>query len=1151
MAINLSVLVKLIEETPSFKELIQRLNASGTETKTLILDAARPYLIAALYSRLKLPVLLVTAQPENAKRLYEQVGVWLDSRSLDIYPEPDTLSYQRIIADFNIEQDRLQVLYSLINPQRRTPPFIICSVPALLQKTTAKAEFAAACHTLVNGSEVDPVALMHKWQEIGYQLENIVETPGTISRRGGIVDIFPPTTESPVRLEFFGNTIESIRLFDTASQRSLKVIQSVDICPANEILPWMNKPNILRLFKDLDISSCSPEVKEQYQQDIALVAEGQRPANLSFYASLFNSGCLLDYLPDNTLIIMDELKQIRDEIKYMEEQDADLRAQKIEAGELPVNFPYPHFYGKEIKVKQAKRPVLDLLSWGAPGDTDILKMEANPAPLYAGQLPVLISKSNSFLQQEQRLIYISNQASRLSELFEEQGIFSTVLNEITNVPPKGSLTILQGALDEGWVMGDTHLLTDKEIFGFIKDRRFFKKRPVKKHKLLVDMKPGDYVVHVEHGIGQFKCIQNMTTDSTQKEYLVLTYAAGDVLYVPTDQIDRVSRYVGSGEDAPALSRLGTQEWNRTKEKVKGEVEEIAEDLLELYAKREVVPGHVYPPDTVWQRELEASFPYIETPDQLKVQDEVKEDMAKAKPMDRLIVGDVGYGKTEIALRAAFKAVMDNKQVAVLVPTTVLAEQHLLTFRQRMGAYPVKVDVLSRFHSNKEQKAVISGLADGSVDICIGTHRILQKDVKFKDLGLLIIDEEQRFGVSHKEFLKKLREQVDVITLSATPIPRTLHMSLVGVRDMSVIETPPENRQPIRTYVAEYNDQLVKESILRELERNGQVFFVHNRVQGIAAIAEKIQKLVPEARVDIGHGQMPEDKLEQVMLSFQKGEFNVLVCTTIIESGLDLPNVNTLIVNQADRFGLTQLYQLRGRIGRGSNLAYAYFLYDRNKRLTPTAEKRLQTIYDATELGAGFGIAMKDLEIRGAGNLLGMKQSGNISAIGFNLYTQLLAQAVEDQKALRKGQAVPISKRRPQPSVDLPLKSYLPEDYIEEVDMRLSVYQRITSLTTVEEVDDLEKELKDRFGPLPAEAANLLFVIRIKALGYRAGIESILTNVDIVTLRLFTGLQFNRQKLMPYYKYGIKIGTTQLIMGLKRAGKDWQKVLTDILKTSAL
>jgi transcription-repair coupling factor (superfamily II helicase) len=484
-----------------------------------------------------------------------------------------------------------------------------------------------------------------------------------------------------------------------------------------------------------------------------------------------------------------------------------------------------------------------------------------------------------------------------------------------------------------------------------------------------------------------------------------------------------------------------------------------------------------------------------------------------------------------------------------VPTTVLAEQHYLTFKQRMGAFPVKIDVLSRFRSPKEQKRVIEGLANKTIDICIGTHRLLQKDVVFKDLGLLIIDEEQRFGVGHKEHLKKLREQVDVLTLSATPIPRTLHMSLVGVRDMSIIETPPENRLPIRTYVAEYNDQLIRDAILRELERHGQVFFVHNRVQGIAAIATKIKSLAPEARIEVAHGQMPEEQLEKVMLGFQNGESNVLVCTTIIESGLDLPNANTLIVNRSDKFGLTQLYQLRGRIGRGSNIAYAYFLYDRDKRLTPVAEQRLRTIFEATELGAGFGIAMKDLEIRGAGSLLGMKQSGSISAVGFTLYTQLLAEAVEEQKARRAGTLKETkATRRPETTVDLPLKAYIADEYISDVDTRLSIYQRLTALTLVEQVDDLAKEIKDRFGPLPLETQNLLFIIRLRCLGAKVGIESISTNDSVVTLRLFPGVPVQRPKMFPFYRYGLKIGITQLIINIKRMSPDWQKILEEIVKS---
>jgi len=578
------------------------------------------------------------------------------------------------------------------------------------------------------------------------------------------------------------------------------------------------------------------------------------------------------------------------------------------------------------------------------------------------------------------------------------------------------------------------------------------------------------------------------------------------------------------------------------------VANAAQELLSLYAAREVVPGFAFNPDTVWQQELEGSFPYVETPDQIEVQKQVKEDMEKAKPMDRLVCGDVGYGKTEVAIRAAFKSVMSGKQVAVLVPTTVLAEQHFSTFRQRMSAFPIRIEVLSRFRSPKEQQVILDGLAEGSVDICIGTHRLLQKDVAFKELGLLIIDEEQRFGVVHKEYLKRMRREVDVLTLSATPIPRTLHMSLVGVRDMSVMETPPEDRLPIKTYVADYNDRLVSEAILRELERNGQVFFVHNRVQSIGFIASKLRTLVPEARVDIGHGQMPEAELERVMSDFIQGKTDILVCSTIIESGLDMPNVNTMIVNQSDRFGLTQLYQLRGRIGRGANLAHAYFLYDRGKRLTPTAEKRLKTIFQATELGAGFGIAMKDLEIRGAGTLLGVKQSGHITAVGFHLYCQLLSQAVEEQKARLAGVAeVARPQRLPSPNIDLPLPAYIPEDYITDLNTRLVLYQKLARLERVEQIEALGQEFNDRFGTLPPEVENLLYALRIKILAAKAGIESISTEEGQIALRLFEGMRFDSQKLEPLSRDGVNIGNIQIMLNPKRLGNEWREVLEEVVK----
>ncbi|MFC2002321.1 DEAD/DEAH box helicase, partial [Chloroflexota bacterium] len=528
------------------------------------------------------------------------------------------------------------------------------------------------------------------------------------------------------------------------------------------------------------------------------------------------------------------------------------------------------------------------------------------------------------------------------------------------------------------------------------------------------------------------------------------------------------------------------------------------------------------------------------------QQEVKADMEKAKPMDRLICGDVGYGKTEVAIRAAFKTVMDNKQVAVLVPTTVLAEQHFSTFSQRLDAFPLRVEVLSRFKSPNEQRDILDGLASGNVDICIGTHRLLQKDVAFKDLGLLIIDEEQRFGVAHKEYLKKMRREVDVLTLSATPIPRTLHMSLVGVRDMSTMETPPEERLPIKTYVAEYNERLIREAVLRELERNGQAFLVHNRVQSIALVASQLQALVPEAEVAVAHGQMPEEELETVMADFTRGKVDVLVCTTIIESGLDMPNANTLIVNQADKFGLTQLYQLRGRVGRGASLAYAYFLYDGGKQLTPTAQKRLRTIFEATELGAGFNIAMKDLEIRGAGTLLGTKQSGHISAVGFSLYCRLLAEAVEEQKAGLAGPKEAKPPRLPTPTIDLPLDAYIPEEYVADVNTRIGLYQNLVKLEAPEAVADVVQEFKDRFGALPIAVENLLYAVKIKVLAAGAGIESITTEDGQIVIRLFWGMQFDRQKLEPILRDGVKLGTSQVRLSYKKLGKVWKKVLEEVV-----
>jgi transcription-repair coupling factor (superfamily II helicase) len=1141
---DLSLLLELIEASPAYDHLLEGLKKRAGNT--VALDAARPYLIAALHGRGRSTMLVVTAQPEHAKKLHEQLVSWCPTGQVWLFPEPDVLPYERLTPDTATEMERIQVLSALTGGSGgygEGAPLVIASAAALMSKTTAHGDFTSACHVIEVGTEIEPFRLLGKWETMGYQVENVVEVPGTMSHRGGIVDIYPPTSELPVRLEFFGNTIDSIRTFDPATQRSVDKIASVAVSPATELLAirHRDKRKLEEVLHGLDLAACTAETREQFRHDAEMLLGGQLPREAPFYASLFNSGSILDYLPSDARLVLDEPSNLQQTAADLDAEAEQIRTEKLERGELPRDFPRPYFTWDELSPAIEGSTCLRLAAWGFEEPMDFMS-----APGYAGKLPAFLEKTAELLNQQKCVIIVSHQASRLSELLAEKDIIAAPAEEVSQVPGPGMLVLVQGSLPEGWVMsGETYLFTDAEIFGFVKQRRLIRKRPTPRHKLMLDITPDDYVVHVEHGIGKFAGITTLSTAGSEKEYLVLQYAAGDTLYVPADQIDRVSRYIGAGDRPPVLSRLGTQEWNRTKQKAKEAAELLAQELLALYAAREVVPGFAFSRDSLWQQELEAAFPYVETPDQLETQREVKEDMERPRPMDRLVCGDVGYGKTEVAIRAAFKAVMDGRQVAVMVPTTVLAQQHFATFSERLEAFPINVEVLSRFRSTAEQSDIIDGLAEGTVDICIGTHRLLQKDVTFKNLGLLIIDEEQRFGVNHKEYLKKMRQEVDVLTLSATPIPRTLHMSLVGVRDMSTMETPPEARLPVKTYVAEYNDHLVREAILRELERNGQVFFVHNRVQSIAMIAASLRELVPEAEIAVAHGQMPEEELEHVMTAFTQGRVDILVTTTIIESGLDMPNANTLIVNRADKFGLTQLYQLRGRVGRGANLAYAYFLYDGGKHLTPVAHKRLRTIYEATELGAGFGIAMKDLEIRGAGTLLGPRQSGHITAVGFSLYTRLLAEAVEEQKALRAGAPKP-PPRLPALSVDLPLDAFIPEDYVPDVETRLELYRSLANPDAAEKLDDIAREYRDRFGNPPPEVENLFYAVRIKALAAKAGIETISTEEGQIILRRFQGLPFDARRLAPLLRSEIYVGRTQIRINYKKLRGEWKQTLEGVI-----
>lgn len=1187
---DLSCLLPLARELPVYQEITRQLLKGKTTPKVIVLNTARAYLIASLYYDFNLPLMVITTQPEAAKKLYEELQLWCQpSTNLRNFPESEfsPYEYSAINSRFT-SRERLNTLaaLSLYNHTRTdypdmhvspsttkaktvgphiqnksgqddiinlvtkggletTPPLIVSSALSIISKIITRQDFSSSCHILNPGMSIDPLQLLAKWQEMGYEMEDFVETPGEMSRRGGIVDIYPICNDYPVRIEFLGNEIESMRSFNPDNQCSIKKVSSLMVSPAKEAI--ISKAKTTSTLNSIYLDNCRPEVKQYIEEDLIKLKQNQWCTNAEFYFPMFNHGNIFHYLPDETVIVLDDIEEVKTVIERLNKESTASRDIKITDGSLPVSFPSPYLQWKTIDKELTRMQNLSIQSWQSD-EHNILSMPFTSAPSYGGNLDLFLNTAKQIVQQKQRLLIVSQQTKRLAELMQDDDIYIVPTTQLTKIPPRSSITLFQGSVENGWIMADELIiLTDSELFGVIKQRRPRRKTASERRWLIQQFNPGDYVVHIDHGIAHFSGLTMMPADGGEQEYLILEYAAGGKLYVPTDQIERVSHYVGSSGREPALNKLGSGEWYRTKKRVKESVAVIARELLGLYAAREVAPGFAFSPDTLWQHELEASFPYLETPDQAEAIAEVKEDMEKMKPMDRLICGDVGYGKTEVALRAAFKAVMDNKQVAVLVPTTVLAQQHFNTFNQRLQAFPLRVEMLSRFCSKEKAKEITEGLTDGSVDICIGTHSLLQKGIVLKDLGLVIIDEEQRFGVVQKERLRQIRSEVDVLTLSATPIPRTLHMSLAGIKDMSIMETPPEERLAIKTYIGVYDETLIRQAILRELERNGQVFFVHNRVQDIAIVANKLENLIPEATISIAHGQMSEDKLEKVITEFVAGMSNVLVTTTIIQLGLDMPNTNTLIIDQADKFGLTQLYQLRGRIGRGTNQAYAYFLYNREKQMSTQARKRLRTIFEATELGSGFAIAMKDLEIRGAGNLLGVKQSGHIAAIGFDLYCQMLADAVEELKTggANEGQS---SIDKPgtlqPPSIVLPITAYMPEEYITNLNTRLILYSRLAKIRHQEDLVNIIQELRDRFGPLPEAAKNLLYVARIRVLAIQAEVNSILTHRRHITIKLSKKDNIPADK---YHNTAIKIGVTQISIDTRVLGNQWKSVLEKVLQ----
>ncbi|MFL5659199.1 MAG: transcription-repair coupling factor [Ktedonobacteraceae bacterium] len=1155
---TLQGLIALLAQRPEFRRLLEQIKkGEGLPALTGITESARPYVIAALTSALKQPLLVVVEDERQASQVVESLQAFVEHPNDALFlPDRDALPYERLISDAATTQQRMQALIALTERNL----IVVCSARVLTQQVIPPQELSATLFNLQPGQEVDLSLMLEHLYNLGYEPVAEVEEPGQFSHRGGIIDLFPPTLPRPVRVEFFGDEIESLRTFDQETQRSLNPIASCVVGPAREALP-MRGSEAAKELEQLHSEMLHRECEERWKHDLEELRQRHSFDDIAFYLPyLHGPATVLDYLPRGGLLVLDNPESIQRRIAELDEQAQEMKERFERDRENPPHLRAAHFTWNQLEPQLQQRRQLQFagilsaaegeFDAGLHSGTEQLVPSFSSASSYGGRLRPFVQDCRKALDNRERVVIVTAQARHMAEVLSDESILHDATIHVSpgvninTLPENATLTLIQGQLVEGWQSRALALrvFTDTEIFGWSKRRNVQRRKPVTPASFLAEVNAGDYVVHQEHGIGRFEGLVKLNMAGVEREYLLIQYAGTDKLYIPTDQLDRVTRYIGMGEAVPALSKLGSTEWTRAKSKVKENVQDIARDLLRLYSAREAAKGFAFSPDSEqpWLQELEDAFPYEETPDQARAIEEVKADMERPRPMDRLVCGDVGYGKTEVALRAAFKAVLDQRQVAILVPTTVLALQHFNTFRERLKPFPVRVELLSRFRSEKEQKQLLEDLAFGKVDIVIGTHRLLQKDVVFFNLGLLIVDEEQRFGVTHKEQLKQLRSEIDVLTMTATPIPRTLHMSLVNVRDMSVIETPPQERLPIRTTIREYDESLIREAIIREIDRGGQIFFVHNRVQGIQVIAQKLQRLVPEARFVVGHGQMADDQLERVMMDFSSGEYDVLVSTTIIENGLDIPNANTIIVNNAAFFGLAQLYQLRGRVGRATHQAYAYFLYNKDAKLTPVQEKRLRAIYEATELGAGFRIAMKDLEIRGAGNLLGAEQSGFMNSVGFDLYCKLLAEAVQELQGKQAEVAAPTA------TIDLPLDSYLPDEYIGDRALKVNFYQRLANLKSSEQIEAMTAELNDRFGPPPRPVQNLLAMVRLKVEAAALGFEGIALKDNELVLTVKRTIVPNRIAL--YRRFHNEARVQQGVIRIPRRlfGTNWLEQLQELL-----
>ena len=1113
-------------------------------------------LFAAITSQSR-PLLLVTPSSRRAEELTQELATYIGADHIELFPPWETLPHERLSPKNDTVAARFKVLHRLAS--KKPPRVVVTSIRGLIQPITASV-LEAKLPTLEVEKTVSMSELINSLSFLGYTRTDLVERRGDFAVRGGIIDLFPPDLEHPVRVDYFGDEIEELAYFTVADQRTYApVIGELTIYPCRELLLTDDVKDRARY-----LAAEFPQLTEICSK----IAEGMSVDGMESLIGILNTELesLISFMPaEFHIILIDQPRITSRAIDLIETNKEFLDASWSNAalgGKAPIDISGGLEAGGYFTLAElATRAERARLGWGYfnlyASDIDESAPDFTALPVYRNDLVAVENDLKGWLESGYLVIFSAagpGIVERFNNLFIEADIPTRIEKSIDSQLTRDVIHLIASPIEHGFIADSakTVLITEKDISGQRSSNKDQARMPSRRKKAIdpIELKPGDYVVHEQHGVGRYVELVQRTVGKSAREYLVIEYASskrgqpGDRLYIPTDSLEQVTRYVGG--EAPTVHRIGGADWQNAKKRARKAVKQIAAELIQLYAARMAAPGFAFSPDTPWQRELEDAFVYVETTDQLSTIEEVKRDMEASHPMDRIVCGDVGYGKTEIAIRAAFKAVQDGKQVAVLVPTTLLVQQHLVTFLNRYTGFPVKVAGLSRFNTAKEGKEIIAGLADGSIDIVIGTHRLLSKDVQFRDLGLIIVDEEQRFGVEHKEELKKARTNVDVLSMSATPIPRTLEMAITGIREMSNITTPPEERHPVLTYVGFYDDKQVAAAIHRELLRDGQIFYVHNRVDDLDFVVERLKKLVPEARIRVAHGQMGERELEDVILGFWEKDFDLLVSTTIIESGIDIPNANTLIVDRADIFGLSQLHQLRGRVGRSRERAYAYFLYSADKPLTEIAHDRLTTIATNTDLGSGMQVALKDLEIRGAGNLLGGEQSGHIAEVGFDLYMRMVGEAVEDFKT----GFVDANPRVKECKVELPITAHLPVEYLPSERLRLDLYRRMADAAQASDLDAIVEELVDRFGQLPEPANTLIDVARLRVRAKELGLSEVVLQGKFLKLAPVTLPESLQLRLTRMYPGSLIKSATQSILVARSAAPNWQAD-GDVVDTSIL